>query len=86
VAVAGGAEKVEAILAALRGGILDVLITDRLTAEALADRAAPSAQFEGESPYPLQRGRRAGWAVPDLPGDRSNGGSAHRRPRDAQAV
>jgi DNA-binding transcriptional regulator LsrR (DeoR family) len=86
VAVAGGPEKVDAILAALRGGILDVLITDRLTAEALADRAAPPTHFEGDSPYPLQRGRRAGWAVPDAPSERANGGSAHRRARDAQAV
>jgi len=36
VGVAGGAQKVQAILGALRGGLLDVLITDQRTAEALA--------------------------------------------------
>lgn len=35
VGVAGGSTKVEAIRGALRGGLLDVLITDRATAEAL---------------------------------------------------
>jgi len=35
VGVAGGAQKVQAILGALRGGLLDVLITDQRTAEAL---------------------------------------------------
>ena len=36
VGVAGGGAKVQAILGALRGGLLDVLITDHRTAEALA--------------------------------------------------
>jgi len=36
VGVAGGAQKVHAILGALRGGLVDVLITDQRTAEALA--------------------------------------------------
>ncbi len=36
VGVAGGAQKVPAILGALRGGLIDVLITDQRTAEALA--------------------------------------------------
>jgi DNA-binding transcriptional regulator LsrR (DeoR family) len=85
VAVAGGAEKIEAILAALRGGILDVLITDRLTAEALADRVTPPTEFEREpSPAPLQPGRGTGWAA-GQPRDRGKGG-ARRRPRDPQAV
>jgi dihydroxyacetone kinase-like protein len=35
VGVAGGAQKVPAILGALRGGLIDVLITDQHTAEAL---------------------------------------------------
>lgn len=35
VGVAGGAQKLQAILGALRGGLLDVLITDHRTAEAL---------------------------------------------------
>ena len=39
VAVAGGSDKLAAIAAALRAGIVDVLITDRITAEALAKRA-----------------------------------------------
>ena len=39
VAVAGGADKVEAIAAALKAGIVHVLITDRSTAEALVARA-----------------------------------------------
>lgn len=39
VAVAGGAAKMEAIYAALRGKLVNVLITDHLTAEALIDRA-----------------------------------------------
>jgi DNA-binding transcriptional regulator LsrR (DeoR family) len=39
VAVAGGAHKVEAIVAALRGNLVHVLITDRMTAEALVERA-----------------------------------------------
>jgi DNA-binding transcriptional regulator LsrR (DeoR family) len=38
VAVAGGAEKVDAIYAALRSGLVDVLITDHLTAEAVVAR------------------------------------------------
>lgn len=37
VGVAGGAQKVEAILGALRGGLIDVLITDQRTASALTD-------------------------------------------------
>lgn len=36
VGVAGGAQKLQAILGALRGGLLDVLITDQRTAVALA--------------------------------------------------
>jgi DNA-binding transcriptional regulator LsrR (DeoR family) len=36
VGVAGGAQKVQAILGALRGGLIDVLITDQRTAESLA--------------------------------------------------
>jgi DNA-binding transcriptional regulator LsrR (DeoR family) len=36
VGVAGGAHKVDAILGALRGGLIDVLITDQQTAEALS--------------------------------------------------
>ena len=39
VAVAGGTAKFDAIAAALRANIVDVLITDRVTAEALAKRA-----------------------------------------------
>ena len=39
VAVAGGADKVDAIRAALKADVIDVLITDRITAEALAGRA-----------------------------------------------
>jgi DNA-binding transcriptional regulator LsrR (DeoR family) len=38
VAVAGGADKVDAIFGALRSGLVDVLITDHLTAEALVER------------------------------------------------
>jgi DNA-binding transcriptional regulator LsrR (DeoR family) len=36
VGVAGGVQKVNAILGALRGGLIDVLITDQRTAEALS--------------------------------------------------
>lgn len=36
VGVAGGTQKIQAILGALRGGLIDVLITDQRTAEALA--------------------------------------------------
>lgn len=36
VGVAGGAQKMNAILGALRGGLIDVLITDQRTAEALS--------------------------------------------------
>jgi DNA-binding transcriptional regulator LsrR (DeoR family) len=39
VAVAGGPSKVNAIRAALRGGFIDVLITDQVTGAALTDRA-----------------------------------------------
>lgn len=39
VGVAGGSQKVPAILGALRGGLLDVLITDQRTAEALTAAA-----------------------------------------------
>jgi DNA-binding transcriptional regulator LsrR (DeoR family) len=41
VGVAGGAEKVEAIRGALRGGLLDVLVTDERTAHALSAAPAP---------------------------------------------
>lgn len=37
VGVAGGVQKVQAILGALRGGLIDVLITDQRTAEALVN-------------------------------------------------
>jgi DNA-binding transcriptional regulator LsrR (DeoR family) len=37
VGVGGGAQKVHAILGALRGGLIDVLITDQRTAEALSN-------------------------------------------------
>ena len=36
VGVAGGMEKMQAILGALRGGLIDVLITDQRTGEALS--------------------------------------------------
>jgi DNA-binding transcriptional regulator LsrR (DeoR family) len=36
VGVAGGVPKVQAILGALRGGLIDVIITDQRTAQALA--------------------------------------------------
>jgi len=39
VGVAGGPEKKEAILGALRGGLVDVLITDSITAQSLLDMA-----------------------------------------------
>jgi len=39
VGVAGGPSKADAILAALRGGYLDVLITDEETAQTLLDRS-----------------------------------------------
>lgn len=38
VGVAGGEEKVAAILGALRGGYLNVLITDSVTAQAVLER------------------------------------------------
>ncbi|GAC1514253.1 MAG: sugar-binding transcriptional regulator [Gemmatimonadaceae bacterium] len=41
VAVAGGAPKVDAIASALRSKVVDVLITDQITAKALAARSAP---------------------------------------------
>jgi DNA-binding transcriptional regulator LsrR (DeoR family) len=75
VAVAGGTEKVDALLGALRGGILDVLVTDRFTAEALADRAAPRTEFDRQaSPFPLPRGRRGEWAGPAQPQERAERG------------
>jgi DNA-binding transcriptional regulator LsrR (DeoR family) len=40
IGVAGGAEKVAAILGALRGGYVDVLVTDTVTARAVLDTAA----------------------------------------------
>lgn len=39
VGVAGGAEKVAAILGALRGGYVDVLVTDTITAQSVLDAA-----------------------------------------------
>ena len=38
VGIAGGEEKVAAILGALRGGYLNVLITDTVTAQAVLER------------------------------------------------
>jgi len=52
IAVAGGMEKAEAILGALRGGLVDVLVTDHLAARAvlrLARVGAPSPDDVGES-------------------------------------
>jgi lsr operon transcriptional repressor len=40
IGVAGGAAKREIVLAALRAGILDVLVTDQATAESLLEDAA----------------------------------------------
>jgi DNA-binding transcriptional regulator LsrR (DeoR family) len=40
IGVAGGAEKVAAILGALRGGYVNVLVTDTITAQAVLDTAA----------------------------------------------
>jgi DNA-binding transcriptional regulator LsrR (DeoR family) len=42
IGVAGGVEKVAAILGALRGGYVDVLVTDTVTAQAVLDAAAES--------------------------------------------
>jgi len=53
VGVAGGPRKIEAILAALRGGWINVLITDRQTAEALLALEAKEAREH-------QKRRRAG--------------------------
>jgi DNA-binding transcriptional regulator LsrR (DeoR family) len=39
IGVAGGVEKVAAILGALRGGYVDVLVTDTVTAQAVLDAA-----------------------------------------------
>ena len=39
IGVAGGPSKVDAILAALRGGYLDILITDEDTAQVLLERS-----------------------------------------------
>jgi hypothetical protein len=41
VGVAGGARKVDALLGVLRGALIDVLITDRFTAEKLVRRSGP---------------------------------------------
>jgi len=41
IGVAGGAEKLQAIRAALRGGLINVLVTDDRTAAQLLDQAAP---------------------------------------------
>ncbi len=43
IGVAGGAEKVAAILGALRGGYVDVLVTDTVTAQAVLDAAVAKA-------------------------------------------
>jgi DNA-binding transcriptional regulator LsrR (DeoR family) len=43
IGVAGGAEKTPAIQAALRGGLINVLVTDDRTAAQLLDQAAPTA-------------------------------------------
>ncbi|MDK2896319.1 MAG: lsr operon transcriptional repressor [Candidatus Atribacteria bacterium] len=40
IGIAGGANKVEAILGALRGGLVKVLLTDELTAEAVLEKEA----------------------------------------------
>jgi DNA-binding transcriptional regulator LsrR (DeoR family) len=50
VAVAGGPEKVDAIAAALEARIIKVLITDRMTAEALVARSAPNRSTGNGSP------------------------------------
>ena len=39
IGVAGGLSKVDAILAALRGGYVDILITDEETAQALLEQS-----------------------------------------------
>jgi DNA-binding transcriptional regulator LsrR (DeoR family) len=50
IAVAGGNEKVEAILGAVRGRYVDVLIVDERTARSVLELAGPSA--EGGAPAP----------------------------------
>lgn len=52
IAVAGGFDKVPAILAALRGGLADVLVTDAATAKGLLDA-------DGAAPLPARRPNRA---------------------------
>jgi DNA-binding transcriptional regulator LsrR (DeoR family) len=48
VGVAGGGRKVDALLGALRGSLIDVLITDRFTAAKLVSRSAAAAATDGE--------------------------------------
>lgn len=49
VAVAGGARKVPGILGALRGRLLNVLITDAVTARQLLAQAGPGGEWDGEA-------------------------------------
>jgi DNA-binding transcriptional regulator LsrR (DeoR family) len=50
VVVAGGASKLVALEAALRGGWIDVLVVDRPTAQGLADRATPGTTAPLQDP------------------------------------
>jgi len=55
VGVAGGKRKTEAILGALRGGLINVLITDRSTAERLIRQASPAPRPRNAAAEAAQR-------------------------------
>jgi len=62
VAVAGGAEKAEAIAGALRSGIIDVLITDSAVAEQLIASVSPASVPTGGNSRPARQTSRPGHA------------------------
>jgi deoxyribonucleoside regulator len=43
IGMAGGADKIEAITGALRGGFINILVTDELTAERVLEHSSKSA-------------------------------------------
>jgi DNA-binding transcriptional regulator LsrR (DeoR family) len=59
VGIAGGRRKYAAIRGALRGGRINVLITDRATAERLVKTASSTARQDRETAMPAGTGRES---------------------------
>jgi DNA-binding transcriptional regulator LsrR (DeoR family) len=59
IAVAGGADKIDALLGALRGGYIKTLITDAIAARGIVEGAAPTTKRDDKTGTHRQPTRRA---------------------------